>query len=423
MDISGAAKGVVSSKAKDLLKKKKQKPKALGPKDEQKDPARYKSNFAEGRQTQFLTGNRYFITQWPQDIGVQYPGDGSGSGPRVPYVMAFFINAAGRSKIAKDSDTTGEKYDKDYTNRWKRSAINLTEVVKKADTALSSVKESAAKEGEQVEQDGIIVSTAKSGVRKIKEALETVLAPTRRRLKDAILLPMPLQLNFSDSVNYAEAGMGGSIGVLLNSIGNAGVGDSLKNAGAVAALEVGRMGAKKFGDFDIIQNAGVQKLDVLFDKAVGATTNPRLEQIFQSTNFREFSFDWQLFPRSAQEVESIATIIQTFRAAMYPEQTSIGDEELGSFLTMPHEFDIEFYQMEFERPVGKDENSNDIKPKFKINDKIPRIVTCVLEGVQTNYTPHGYWSALKDGMPPAISLTLKFKEIEPIHRDLIKKGF
>ena len=41
-----------------------------------------------------------------------------------------------------------------------------------------------------------------------------------------------------------------------------------------------------------------------------------------------------------------------------------------------------------------------------------RIKTCALTGVAVNYTPEGMWNAYEEGQPVAITLTLRFSELE-----------
>jgi hypothetical protein len=86
---------------------------------------------------------------------------------------------------------------------------------------------------------------------------------------------------------------------------------------------------------------------------------------------------------------------------------------------MPNEFDIEFYEVVAE----SGEYDMTSTTKFQRNAAIPRIVTSVITSCNTNYTPHGYWSALSNGLSPIVSLSLSFKEVEPINRDLIEAGF
>ena len=49
-----------------------------------------------------------------------------------------------------------------------------------------------------------------------------------------------------------------------------------------------------------------------------------------------------------------------------------------------------------------------------INNSVVRIKTCACTGAAVNYTPEGMWNAYEKGQPVAITLTLRFNELEPI---------
>jgi hypothetical protein len=59
----------------------------------------------------------------------------------------------------------------------------------------------------------------------------------------------------------------------------------------------------------------------------------------------------------------------------------------------------------------------------KINPNLPLISTCVLEGIDVNYGSAGQWTAFTDGMPVEISMQLRFKEVEILHKELIQQGY
>ena len=59
----------------------------------------------------------------------------------------------------------------------------------------------------------------------------------------------------------------------------------------------------------------------------------------------------------------------------------------------------------------------------RINPNLPKLATCVLQGIDVNYGSAGQWTAFEDGMPVEISMQLRFKEVEIMHKELIKQGF
>ena len=57
------------------------------------------------------------------------------------------------------------------------------------------------------------------------------------------------------------------------------------------------------------------------------------------------------------------------------------------------------------------------------NENIGKVAECVIETIDVNYAPNG-WSAHTDGSPVQTTLSISFKEIELIDREMIEsKGY
>ena len=180
------------------------------------------------------------------------------------------------------------------------------------------------------------------------------------------------------------------------------------------------MAAAKSDTLDYGQTAGSGAIAEVAAKAAGATgafggniekallfssgfaKNPQVELLFENIANREFLFDFKFVPRNPQEAKDIIKIIQTFRFFAAPEIPTTGK---GRYFVPPSEFDIEFM-------IGS-----------KINPNLPLVSTCVLEGIDVNYGSAGQWTAFFDGMPVEISMQLRFKEVEILHKQLIKDGY
>jgi hypothetical protein len=158
---------------------------------------------------------------------------------------------------------------------------------------------------------------------------------------------------------------------------------------------------KQFGN----QGAGI------YAAGTGTVINPQLEMIYTSPSFREFRFDFMLYPRSSKEAIEVQKILNRLRFHQAPEIFKEGAGALGGFfLVPPSEFDIKFYY------------------NGRINPNIPPISTCVLTSIDTDYAPNG-WSAYevpsdsgeptmgKTGMPVGIRLSLNFQETEIMTKD------
>ena len=98
-------------------------------------------------------------------------------------------------------------------------------------------------------------------------------------------------------------------------------------------------------------------------------------------------------------------IIQLFRFHSAPEMKN----DHSMFLGLPSEFDIH-YMYQAEDGVASE------------NTHYPKIATCVLQNVTTNFTPNGVRSHA-DGSPVVITMDLQFLETEMITKDHIQEGF
>ena len=70
----------------------------------------------------------------------------------------------------------------------------------------------------------------------------------------------------------------------------------------------------------------------------------------------------------------------------------------------PSEFDVYYYH-------GAKENRN-----------IHKHTSCVLTGMNINYTPQGQFTTFANGMPTQINVALTFKELALLTKDKIKDG-
>ena len=83
----------------------------------------------------------------------------------------------------------------------------------------------------------------------------------------------------------------------------------------------------------------------------------------------------------------------------------------SAILIPPSEFDIKFYY-------------SDSSGGFAENPNIPRLSSCVLTNTQIDYAPQGMFAAFEgDGAPVNIKLTLSFREVDLITRELVEAGF
>lgn len=229
-----------------------------------------------------------------------------------------------------------------------------------------------------------------------------------RRAAASICLYMPdtvvqTMVNDYDQVSLTQAlGTAGLIAQAGGAITD-GVIDSItegkkgfgQSAGSAGLAELGGVIGEKTGAF----GSGIT--DVLLFSA-GYAQNPQIELLFKSIQNREYLFDFKLTPKSQAEADSIVQIIKAFKFYSAPEIPQNGN---GRYFIPPSEFDIAFM-------FGSSRNP-----------KLPKIATCVLQGIDINYGSAGQWAAFEDGMPVEIALQLRFKEVEVMHKKLIAEGY
>ena len=133
----------------------------------------------------------------------------------------------------------------------------------------------------------------------------------------------------------------------------------------------------------------------LIKRTKGATINPNLELLFNEPTLRPFSFSFKLSARSKKEAETIVKIIRFFKQGMAPIRT-----ESNLFLLAPHTFQIHYLL----RGAGE-------------HPFIGKMKECALLNMTTDYTPENNYSTLKDGFMTSYTITMEFKELEPIFND------
>ena len=87
---------------------------------------------------------------------------------------------------------------------------------------------------------------------------------------------------------------------------------------------------------------------------------------------------------------------------MHPEFTQ-GE---GNYVYLyPSEFDVVYYNNGQENP------------------HLPKYTSCVLQSMEVNYTGNGYFTSFAGGAPTHITITMTFKELAPLTKAEIAKGY
>lgn len=117
--------------------------------------------------------------------------------------------------------------------------------------------------------------------------------------------------------------------------------------------------------------------------------NPFTIMLFKSVGLREFSFEFDFYPKSQNEAGVIWNIVNQLKKGSLPK------EGAGNVtLSYPNEYQIKFVFN------GK---PNPFMPKFK---------HCVITNIEANYTGQGVFAMTREGAPAEVKLQITFKEIE-----------
>ena len=277
-----------------------------------------------------------------------------------------------------------------------------------------SAKEAYLANRRKLEGERTLADMASEGLVAVgKKGLEMMRQPPKNLEHCFLYMPNSVQFNEGASWGATELGaMGNFAKQALRGEGDPG--DAVKNlqGGAITklatAVAVGA-GAAAAGALGAIGMASLMPGLGGGLKAAGRfQENPYEEQLFNGIEFRTFSFEFAFAPSSEAEGEEIDSIINMFRKHSRP---NFVDGVMGEGLyTFPNEFSIDFLM-------------NGLGGVFHPNRYIPSIYNCVCTNVSTNYSPEGFWVALRDGRPVSYSLSLSFTETKKITQEDITSGY
>ena len=252
-------------------------------------------------------------------------------------------------------------------------------------------------------------------LRKGKKAMTgfSSVMPTTTRITDSIAIYLPADVKDATSASYNNAAEMGVIGLaaaggvgFVQAMGRndfqAAAGSLLGSAKGIIMEAAKRMGSEFAGG---LSGVDPEAITGFANKAFGQATNPYMEVIFEKVGMRTFSYNFTFSPRNEDETQDVQRIIKMFRFHMLPEMQGANER----FLTLPSTFDIHYmYQM-----------STDIA---KENNFYSKIATCVLNGVDVDYTPDGVKS-FASGAPTQIKMGLNFMETEMLTKEHVSQGY
>ena len=260
------------------------------------------------------------------------------------------------------------------------------------------------------------------GESKIKLGFETTDANSRlskdmnSRTKYMIELPIPQDINDSNSVTWGEDRMNVLELAALNVAQKAMTGNIAENAvqtaeAAVTMLNTGVEIPGLTADTQAAVRAAISGAAIgalgsnvsarsVISRSTGQILNNNLELLFQGVNLRSFPFSITFSPRGPEESAVVKDIIRSLKMSMAPKAGEIdGSVSLGMFLKSPDVFQLRYMKDDVDHPFLN---------AFKL---------CALTGMSVNYTNAGTYATYEDGTPVNIRMNLTFKELNPIYHE------
>lgn len=190
-----------------------------------------------------------------------------------------------------------------------------------------------------------------------------------------IALPMPNTINDQPTVLWESTSLT----------------EQAKTAGGAALQAIPGLG-------NVIQNfnksalgaaggAALGLAESIYSAQYGQTINPFLIMLFKSPQYKKFSFQWTLTPRTASESDSLNDIVKQFRRNMLPD-VSAGTANI--LLDYPHI----------------------VKPAFFPKEYMFDFKWCAIEAISVDYTGMGMPAFTTTNAPAAIKLQIDLKEID-----------
>lgn len=225
--------------------------------------------------------------------------------------------------------------------------------------------------------------------------------------QNAIILPMPSNIQDGNSVSYADGSLDGITAV---------VADYALNTMQLNLSDLSKAGEKMSSDTqEVLRKLGDAKLKDIFLRGLaaqaasipgvgnitkeqilaresGGILNPNMELLFNGVALRSFKFSFKLTPRNGDEAREIKDIIRILKINMAPKVV----KENNTFLSTPNVFDLQYMQGNKPHPF------------------LHRFKTCALTDMSVNYTGEGIYATYSDATPNSMIMDLSFKELEPI---------
>ena len=244
---------------------------------------------------------------------------------------------------------------------------------------------------------GNLTDAIATGATAINSAFSSLYLKKYKRTSSCIWIMMPNKVEYMTNAGWEQVNEDlGALGLIAKNLAAGKDSKTMRDVAAMTGAEVTR------NTLDFVQEG-------LGTSMMKSVQNSFTDQAFKGMQRRSFQFSWQFAPRTEDELNRIDSIISFLRFHAHPSFSSI--ESTGSYLTFPGQIDIEWYT----KDTGKE---------YVENQWLPRISTCIIQGIDTDYSPSNHFTFFNNsGAPTQIHLTIKVEEIQPLSKIDIARGF
>ena len=224
--------------------------------------------------------------------------------------------------------------------------------------------------------------------------------PSTSRMNSAIALYLPanVKTSYKQSYEQDEGGLAADIEAGVKAVMNADEASEKLKATIQGMIGPGlKRGKEALGEFASV--AGLGDPFRLGMKRAGLAMNPRNEQFYSTPEMRNFTFEFDFWPRDAEESKDVKDIIRIFKYNSAP-----GLNFNGSIFTIPNYFQIQYMRQ------GEE------------NENLHTFASLYCTGVDVDYAPDGQPSFYKDGNPVHTKMTVSFVEDHILTKGDILQG-
>lgn len=222
-----------------------------------------------------------------------------------------------------------------------------------------------------------------------------IFSDTYVRSDQSVTLPMPRNFTQAIQANWTTMDMGAG-SMAIDQITD--IGKIMKEGGGGALAA--RLGMGTIGSIAAQFAGGAIKGKEMVELGTATVANNYSETLFKTISNRSFTWSWTLTPRNAKEAAMIDAMLRLLRFHMLPEfKANVGNG--NAFLLYPSSFDIVFWL------------------NGAPNTFIPRVATCAMTNIDTNYAPNGQFIKMVDGAPQSYILSLSFTELSVLHKAMV----